>query len=201
MGAITPVDISRLVRRLRDEAGLTQRELAERVGTTQSVISRLESDEYEGHSLSMLYRIGAALNRRIVVTAVEEGSSRLSVGEYPSGFPAEQPSPGSMGEDARWMSLRETAPSYGRADAAARELEEGLTSDQVDRFARRLARRFREQGVTEVDVREAIRWAKGGTGRRSLAELRGVIEVEPGDVVEDVRRARAQRGREASRTR
>ena len=201
MGAITPLDISRLVRRLRNEAGLTQRELAERVGTTQSVISRLESDEYEGHSLSMLYRIGAALNRRIVVTAVEEGSSRLSVGEHLRGSPAEPPSARSTGEDVRSLSLRETAPSYGRASAAAGEPDEGLTSGQLDRLARRLARRFREQGVTEADVREAIRWAKGETGGRSLVELRGVIEVEPGDVVEDVRRARAQRGRETDRTR
>jgi len=43
-----------LIRALREAAGLTQRELAERIGSTQSVISRLESDDYDGHSLSML---------------------------------------------------------------------------------------------------------------------------------------------------
>src|SRR4051794_19028448 len=41
----------------RTEAGLTQKELAQAVGTTQSVISQLESAEYKGHSLTMLERI------------------------------------------------------------------------------------------------------------------------------------------------
>lgn len=163
MRPTTSSEVSRLIRRLRDEAGLTQSELAERVGTTQSVISRLESDEYEGHSLSMLYRIGAALDRRIAVTA---------------------------GEDAVALSVRESAPSYGLpADA-------GLSAAELDRFAERIARRFADRGLTRADVREAIRWARGITpGRRSLAEVRGAIEVGPGDVVDDVQRARAQRGR------
>ncbi|MFN3649387.1 MAG: helix-turn-helix transcriptional regulator [Armatimonadota bacterium] len=53
---------------LRKEAGLSQRDLAERVGTTQSVISQLEDAEYEGHSLTMLRRIASALGRRVVVS-------------------------------------------------------------------------------------------------------------------------------------
>src|SRR3989339_1810908 len=52
---------------LRKEAGLTQKELADLVGTTQSVISRLEDADYEGHSLSMLDRIANALNRRVTI--------------------------------------------------------------------------------------------------------------------------------------
>jgi transcriptional regulator with XRE-family HTH domain len=39
--------------------------LAKRVGTTQSVISRLEDADYEGHSLAMLNRIAAAVERRV----------------------------------------------------------------------------------------------------------------------------------------
>lgn len=50
---------------LRKQAGLTQKELAKLIGTTQSVISRLEDADYEGHSLSMLSRIAAALGRRL----------------------------------------------------------------------------------------------------------------------------------------
>lgn len=46
----------------RRKAGLTQKQLAERIGTKQSVIARLEDADYEGHSLSMLRRIGEALN-------------------------------------------------------------------------------------------------------------------------------------------
>ena len=51
------VDLALLVREMREDAGLTQTELARKVGTTQSVIARLEDAEYTGHSLTMLERI------------------------------------------------------------------------------------------------------------------------------------------------
>ena len=54
------IDLALLVREMREEAGLTQVELARKVGTTQSVIARLEDAEYTGHSLSMLERIAGA---------------------------------------------------------------------------------------------------------------------------------------------
>ena len=57
--------ISRLIYDARQQAGLTQQGLAELVGTTQSVISRLEDADYEGHSLSMLQRIATALNQKV----------------------------------------------------------------------------------------------------------------------------------------
>ena len=63
-------EVARQIAALRQEARLTQRELAMMVGTTPSVISRLESSDYEGHSLSMLRRIAAALNRRIEIRFV-----------------------------------------------------------------------------------------------------------------------------------
>ena len=59
--------VARLIHDLRDEAGLTQKELAGLIGTTQSVVSRLEDADYEGHSLSMLTRIAKALNQRLAV--------------------------------------------------------------------------------------------------------------------------------------
>ena len=55
---------------LRTRAGLTQRQLAKLVGTTASVICRLEDADYEGHSLAMLNRIAAALNRRVEIRFV-----------------------------------------------------------------------------------------------------------------------------------
>ncbi|MGC9329689.1 MAG: helix-turn-helix domain-containing protein [Candidatus Hinthialibacter sp.] len=58
-------EIARKIYDLRKEAGLTQKELAKRVGTTTSVISRLEAADYEGHSFSMLRRIATALDRKI----------------------------------------------------------------------------------------------------------------------------------------
>ncbi|OFW21488.1 MAG: hypothetical protein A3H27_16825 [Acidobacteria bacterium RIFCSPLOWO2_02_FULL_59_13] len=54
------IDLALLVREMRENAGLTQAELAKRIETTQSVIARLEDAEYRGHSLPMLERIAAA---------------------------------------------------------------------------------------------------------------------------------------------
>lgn len=54
------IDLALLVRAMREDAGLTQAELARRIDTTQSVIARLEDAEYRGHSLSMLERIATA---------------------------------------------------------------------------------------------------------------------------------------------
>ena len=52
---------------LRIANGLSQRQLAQLVGTTASVICRLEDTIYEGHSLAMLNRIAAALNERVEI--------------------------------------------------------------------------------------------------------------------------------------
>jgi transcriptional regulator with XRE-family HTH domain len=60
-------EVARTIYELREQAGLSQKELAERVDTTQSVISRLEDSDYEGHSLSMLSRIAKALNQQVRV--------------------------------------------------------------------------------------------------------------------------------------
>jgi DNA-binding XRE family transcriptional regulator len=60
-------DIARKIYDLRTKAGLTQQELAVRVGTSKSAICRLEDADYEGHSLSMLKRIAAALDKRVEI--------------------------------------------------------------------------------------------------------------------------------------
>ena len=49
---------------------MTQKRLAELVGTTTSVICRQEDSEYEGHSLMLLKRIAAALNRKVEIRFV-----------------------------------------------------------------------------------------------------------------------------------
>lgn len=63
-------DIAQKIYDLRTEAGLSQRELAKRVGTSPSIICRLESADYQGHSLTMLRRIAAAVNHRIEIQLV-----------------------------------------------------------------------------------------------------------------------------------
>ena len=60
-------DIARQIYAMRQEAHLTQSELAGLVETTASVVSRLEDADYEGHSLSMLRRVAPALHRRVEV--------------------------------------------------------------------------------------------------------------------------------------
>ena len=68
--AETDMDVAEQIYNLRTESGLTQKELAEKIGTTASVISRLENADYEGHSLSMLRRIATALNRKVKISFV-----------------------------------------------------------------------------------------------------------------------------------
>src|SRR4030065_1375493 len=51
-------DVAIQLASLRKSSGMSQKELAKQVGTSQQQISRLESPSYEGHSLSMLRRGG-----------------------------------------------------------------------------------------------------------------------------------------------
>ena len=62
--------VARQIYDLREKSGFSQRELAKLVGTTASVICRLENADYEGHSLAMLSRIAAALNKRVEIRFV-----------------------------------------------------------------------------------------------------------------------------------
>lgn len=69
-------EVAQTIYDLRKEEGLTQKQLADLIGTTQSVISRLENADYEGHSLSMLNRIAGHLNRRLVIQMVPKPAKR-----------------------------------------------------------------------------------------------------------------------------
>jgi hypothetical protein len=62
--------VARKIYDLRTSAGLSQRAFAKLVGTTASVICRLEDSDYEGHSLAMLNRIAAALDKRVEIRFV-----------------------------------------------------------------------------------------------------------------------------------
>jgi transcriptional regulator with XRE-family HTH domain len=53
---------------LRERAGLSQKDLARKLRTSQQQISRLESPSYEGHSLSMLRRVAEVLGVTVHVT-------------------------------------------------------------------------------------------------------------------------------------
>ncbi|MEW6713539.1 MAG: helix-turn-helix transcriptional regulator [Nitrospirota bacterium] len=75
-------DVALQIAALRQESGLSQKELAKLLKTSQQQISRLESPGYEGHSLSMLRRVAEALNARVRVTfEPEEKGSNMRVAE------------------------------------------------------------------------------------------------------------------------
>ncbi len=59
--------VAQLIYSARTKSGLSQAQLAERLGTKQSVISRLEDADYEGHSLNMLQRIATALGQSLEI--------------------------------------------------------------------------------------------------------------------------------------
>lgn len=70
--------VAQLIYEARTKAGLSQAALAERLGTKQSVISRLEAADYEGHSLSMLHRIAAALGQCVEIRFLPRAKTRRS---------------------------------------------------------------------------------------------------------------------------
>jgi hypothetical protein len=66
--ALTNAEVASAIYELRTQAGLSQRALAERVGTAASVICRLEDADYDGHSLSMLRRVADAVGREVAIS-------------------------------------------------------------------------------------------------------------------------------------
>ena len=60
-------DVALRIAALREAAGLSQKDLARILKTSQQQISRLESPAYEGHSLSMLRRVAEALGASVRV--------------------------------------------------------------------------------------------------------------------------------------
>ena len=75
--------VARKLTALRIAHGLSQRQLAQLIGTTASVICRLEDANYEGHSLAMLNRIAAALNQRVEIRFVPAERRLRSAGVQP----------------------------------------------------------------------------------------------------------------------
>jgi ribosome-binding protein aMBF1 (putative translation factor) len=69
--------LGQLIYDLRTEAGLSQRELAERMGTTQSVISRLEEGGGARNRIDTLARVATALDRHLVVSFPEQVPAKL----------------------------------------------------------------------------------------------------------------------------
>ena len=69
--------LGQLIYDLRTEASLTQRELAERMGTTQSVISRLEEGGGARNRIDTLARVATALDRHLIVSFPDKVPANL----------------------------------------------------------------------------------------------------------------------------
>ena len=64
------VEVAFQIRRLREAKGLTQKELARKVGCSQQAISAIEQAGYGCHSLPLLRRIAEALDAEVFVALV-----------------------------------------------------------------------------------------------------------------------------------
>jgi transcriptional regulator with XRE-family HTH domain len=122
-------EVARTIYELREQAGLSQKELADRVETTQSVISRLEDADYEGHSLSMLNRIAKALNRQVQVVMRPKGRNQET----------------STREGASVAVLEPDVAKVFRTSAAVNEALRSLL--QVSKTTRRLTRAASERAA------------------------------------------------------
>ena len=86
-------DVALQIAALRRQAGLSQKDLAKLLKTSQQQISRLESPGYEGHSLATLRRVAEVLHARVrVVFEPEENDTGKRVAESAASYGAKRAS-------------------------------------------------------------------------------------------------------------
>lgn len=71
-------DIAFQIHDLREQAGLTQKQLAELVGTKQSNIARIEDADYTGYTLKTLEKVTKALKARLEIKIVPQSRSGMT---------------------------------------------------------------------------------------------------------------------------
>jgi len=107
--------IAREVIRLRVQRGLTQQELAQKVGTQQANISRLEN-AVGSPSVSLLLRVARALDARLSLELVarEQDGRRSAVAAYKARPAVADPNAVSLRytSQAEWHSLQETSDAH-----------------------------------------------------------------------------------------
>jgi DNA-binding XRE family transcriptional regulator len=79
--AQTPDELRRRMIELRLLRGLTQADLARKVGCKQSDISRLEKGGYKGYSLATLNKIARALNSRLEICFRPESAPKRAASQ------------------------------------------------------------------------------------------------------------------------
>jgi transcriptional regulator with XRE-family HTH domain len=84
-------DVALQIAALREHAGLSQKDLAKLLKTSQQQISRLESPGYEGHSLSTLRRVASVLHARVrIVFEPTKVTNEMHVAEPPGPYRAKR---------------------------------------------------------------------------------------------------------------
>jgi len=84
-------DVAPQIAALREQAGLSQKDLAKLLKTSQQQISRLESPGYEGHSLGTLRRVAGVLHARVrIVFEPKATRSGLHIAESPASYRAKR---------------------------------------------------------------------------------------------------------------
>jgi len=89
------VESARAIYTARKEAGLTQRQLADRVGTSQAAIARLENSDYGVKTFQMVERVGEALGLtiRMQIVATDENGNEISKREHVFGVHSKEANP------------------------------------------------------------------------------------------------------------
>ena len=81
--------VARAIYDMRTQANLTQKQLADKIGTRQPVIARLEDADYEGHSMTMLQRVAFTLGFEVDIRyrpaepVQSTATGRMMVGSSP----------------------------------------------------------------------------------------------------------------------
>jgi transcriptional regulator with XRE-family HTH domain len=102
-------DVALQIASLRQQAGLSQKELARRLETSQQQVSRLESPGYEGHSLSMLRRVAKVLSAKVRVVFEPETENRANrLAEAPLPYRVERASAGKPSTEPRTNVTKKT---------------------------------------------------------------------------------------------
>ncbi len=71
------LSIAEVIYNLRIDNNLSQKQLAEMIGTTQSVISRLEDADYNGHSLAMLRNIALVFHKKLQIQFIPDKANHI----------------------------------------------------------------------------------------------------------------------------
>lgn len=132
--------ISTQIRLLREREGWSQRDLAERIGTTQSGVSRIESPDYSAWRIETLRKIAEAYDMALSVKLVSFGDALDEIERFGKDKlirPAFKSDPIFGGEDASGVQTSRVVVDITSSDAFKRRLvqaesvDEGSTDNSV----------------------------------------------------------------------